>query len=88
MYHHLSKAKSLNEICVALRLHETAVTRIRGAMAPKRNTFSKYMNVLSYLRVNKEFVNFISFTQWVKKFLNFKPQGVASFRVMRRIKGR
>jgi hypothetical protein len=29
--------------------------------------------------VNKEFVNFISFTQWVKKFLNFKPQGVASF---------
>jgi len=24
--------------------------------------------------VNKEFVNFISFTQWVKKFLNFKPQ--------------
>jgi hypothetical protein len=29
--------------------------------------------------VNKEFVNFISFTQWMKKFLNFKPQGVASF---------
>jgi len=29
--------------------------------------------------VNKEFVNFISFTQRVKKFLNFKPQGVASF---------
>jgi hypothetical protein len=29
--------------------------------------------------VNKEFVNFISFTQWVKKFLDFKPQGVASF---------
>jgi len=27
--------------------------------------------------VNKEFVNFVSFTQWVKKFLNFKPQGVA-----------
>jgi hypothetical protein len=36
---------------------------------------------LSQMIVNKEFVNFISFTQWVKKFLDFKPQGVAVFRL-------
>jgi len=40
LYGHLSGASSLNEICDALRLHETVVTRIRGTVAPKRNTFS------------------------------------------------
>ena len=40
MYGHLSNAGSLNEICDALRLHEKEVTRIRGTVAPKRNTFS------------------------------------------------
>jgi len=29
--------------------------------------------------VNKGVVLIISFTEWVKNFLNFKPQGVASF---------
>jgi len=40
LYGHLSGASSLNEICDALRLHEPEVTRIRGTVAPKRNTFS------------------------------------------------
>lgn len=40
LYGHLSGASSLNEICDALRLHEPEVTRIRGAGAPRRNTFS------------------------------------------------
>ena len=40
LYGHLSGASSLNEICDALRLHEPEVTRIRGAGAPKRSTFS------------------------------------------------
>ena len=40
IYGHLSGASSLNEICDALRLHEKEVNRIRGATAPKRNTFS------------------------------------------------
>ena len=40
LYGHLSGASSLNEICDAFRLHEPDVTRIRGAGAPKRNTFS------------------------------------------------
>jgi len=37
---HLSRASSLNEICDAGRLHESELNRIRGAVAPKRNTFS------------------------------------------------
>ncbi len=37
---HLSRASSLNEICDAGRLHEGELNRIRGAVAPKRNTFS------------------------------------------------
>ena len=40
MYGQLSKAASLNEICDGLRLHEPELNRIRGATAPKRNTFS------------------------------------------------
>ena len=40
MYGQVSKAASLNEICDALRLHEPELNRIRGATAPKRNTFS------------------------------------------------
>ncbi|MDX9775790.1 MAG: IS4 family transposase [Petrimonas sp.] len=40
LYGHFSKSSSLNEICDALRLHETDLARIRGARAPKRNTFS------------------------------------------------
>ena len=40
MYGQLSKALSLNEICDAARLHEPEWNRIRGATAPKRNTFS------------------------------------------------
>ena len=40
LYGHLSGASSLNEICDALRLHEPEVNRIRGASAPRRNTFS------------------------------------------------
>jgi hypothetical protein len=40
LYGHLSDASSLNEICDAFRLHEPEVTRIRGTVAPKRNTFS------------------------------------------------
>lgn len=37
---HLARASSLNEICDAGRLHESELNRIRGASAPKRNTFS------------------------------------------------
>ena len=37
---HLSKASSLNEICDAGKLHESELDRVRGAVAPKRNTFS------------------------------------------------
>jgi len=40
LYGHLSGASSLNEICDAFRLHEPEVNRIRGAVTPKRNTFS------------------------------------------------
>ncbi len=40
LYGHLSGAASLNEICDALRLHESELNRVRGAQAPKRNTFS------------------------------------------------
>ena len=40
LYGHLSKAGSLNEICDALKLYESELSRIRGATAPKRNTFS------------------------------------------------
>jgi IS4 transposase len=37
---HLTRASSLNEICDAGRLHEGELNRIRGAVAPKCNTFS------------------------------------------------
>lgn len=37
---HLARASSLNEICDSGRLHESELNRIRGAVAPKRNTFS------------------------------------------------
>ncbi len=40
LYGHISGASSLNEICDAFRLHESEVNRIRGAVSPKRNTFS------------------------------------------------
>ena len=40
LYGHISGASSLNEICDAFRLHEPEVNRIRGAVSPKRNTFS------------------------------------------------
>jgi hypothetical protein len=40
LYGQLAKASSLNEICDAARLHEPELNRIRGATAPKRNTFS------------------------------------------------
>lgn len=40
MYGHLSKASSLNEICDSLKLYESELSRIRGATAPKRSTFS------------------------------------------------
>ena len=40
LYGHISGASSLNEICDAFRLHEPEVNRIRGAVPPKRNTFS------------------------------------------------
>lgn len=40
LYGQISKASSLNEICDAARLHEPELNRIRGATAPKRNTFS------------------------------------------------
>ncbi len=40
LYGQIAKASSLNEICDATRLHEPELHRIRGATAPKRNTFS------------------------------------------------
>jgi hypothetical protein len=40
LYGHIARAGSLNEICDAARLHEPELNRIRGATAPKRNTFS------------------------------------------------
>lgn len=40
LYGQLSRASSLNEICDAAKLHEPELNRIRGATAPKRNTFS------------------------------------------------
>jgi len=40
LYGQLNRAASLNEICDAARLHEPELNRIRGATAPKRNTFS------------------------------------------------
>lgn len=40
LYGQISKAGSLNEICDALNLHAPELNRIRGATAPKRNTFS------------------------------------------------
>ena len=36
----ITRASSLNEICDAARLHEPELNRIRGATAPKRDTFS------------------------------------------------
>ena len=40
LYGQIVRAGSLNEICDAARLHEPELNRIRGATAPKRNTFS------------------------------------------------
>ncbi|HOF42099.1 MAG TPA: IS4 family transposase [Candidatus Hydrogenedentes bacterium] len=40
LHGHIVRAGSLNEICDAARLHEPELNRIRGATAPKRNTFS------------------------------------------------
>lgn len=40
LYGQINRAASLNEICDAARLHEPELNRIRGATAPKRNTFS------------------------------------------------
>jgi len=40
LYGQITRASSLNEICDAARLHEPELNRIRGAAAPKRNTFS------------------------------------------------
>jgi len=40
LFGQLTSAPSLNDICDALRLHEPELKRIRGATAPKRNTFS------------------------------------------------
>lgn len=40
LYGQLSRSSSLNEICDAAKLHEPELNRIRGATAPKRNTFS------------------------------------------------
>ena len=40
LYGQIVRAGSLNEICDAARLHEPELSRIRGATAPKRNTFS------------------------------------------------
>ena len=40
LYGQVTRASSLNEICDAARLHEPELNRIRGATAPKRNTFS------------------------------------------------
>lgn len=40
LYGQLNQADSLNAICDAARLHEPELNRIRGATAPRRNTFS------------------------------------------------
>ena len=40
IYTHAAHTLSLNETCDALSLHEPEFLRIRGATAPKRNTFS------------------------------------------------
>jgi len=40
LFGHISRALSLNEICDSLHLHAPELGRIRGATAPKRNTFS------------------------------------------------
>ena len=40
LYGQITKASGLNEICDAARLHEPELNRVRGATAPKRNTFS------------------------------------------------
>ena len=40
LYGQIARSGSLNEICDAARLHEPELNRIRGATAPKRNTFS------------------------------------------------
>jgi len=40
LYGQINRAASLNEICDAARLHEPELNRIRGATAPRRNTFS------------------------------------------------
>ena len=40
LYGQITKASGLNEICDASRLHEPELNRIRGATAPRRNTFS------------------------------------------------
>ena len=40
MYGHITKARSLNEICDGLRLHASDLAKIKNATPPKRNTFS------------------------------------------------
>jgi hypothetical protein len=40
IYGHLTKARSLNEICDGLRLHASELSKIKNATPPKRNTFS------------------------------------------------
>ena len=40
LYGQITRSGSLNEICDAASLHEPELNRIRGATAPKRNTFS------------------------------------------------
>ena len=40
VYAHLSHAMSLNDVCDAMQTHEGKVSTIRGAVAPRRNTFS------------------------------------------------
>jgi len=40
LYGQLTRTGSLNEICDAARLHEGEWKRVRGATAPRRNTFS------------------------------------------------
>ena len=40
MYGHLTKARSLNEICDGLRLHASDLGKIKNSTPPKRNTFS------------------------------------------------
>ncbi len=40
LFAHLSHASSLNDVCDAIRSHETWFSRIRGAIAPAKNTLS------------------------------------------------